>query len=394
MRTDRLPSSDYTDSKSGWTGNVSLLQQNLGFRVYSIANNGGAFTSSAFSTGADQVTPDIAGQVASLNVIDTLNTCSKMVGLDCYSGNSVDFGVKTGCQATDVVENGCYMMMNKPLKDLGKDLKTFAEWGFRFRFFYGLCRGVLSQSFVNNWVNGSLYAFPIQVDTYYDSANKPMAPEFATSVAYFESKTNNFYFRSSPYLISSNTFCGKPTTNDIDPVNRRNLLYPTTIVNLGIKDDFYQEIIFDASAKGYIMKTLNSTSYSDTSDLVNLFVISRITDEGFLQQILSLNSDNNLNQLFSRPQRRIDGDLAQMMSINSEYGVIPFSPEFYKSDGRGTSPVKIYGDLRTNRQQQLIYKIKIFYHQELLILDHRTIEMLLHILMESNHKKYHSINGN
>jgi hypothetical protein len=355
MRTDRLPSSDYTDSKSGWTGNVSLLQQNLGFRVYSIANNGGAFTSSAFSTGADQVTPDIAGQVASLNVIDTLNTCSKMVGLDCYSGNSVDFGVKTGCQATDVVENGCYMMMNKPLKDLGKDLKTFAEWGFRFRFFYGLCRGVLSQSFVNNWVNGSLYAFPIQVDTYYDSANKPMAPEFATSVAYFESKTNNFYFRSSPYLISSNTFCGKPTTNDIDPVNRRNLLYPTTIVNLGIKDDFYQEIIFDASAKGYIMKTLNSTSYSDTSDLVNLFVISRITDEGFLQQILSLNSDNNLNQLFSRPQRRIDGDLAQMMSINSEYGVIPFSPEFYKSDGRGTSPVKIYGDLRTNPTMAIYY---------------------------------------
>jgi hypothetical protein len=89
--------------------------------------------------------------------------------------------------------------------------------------------------------------------------------------------------------------------------------------------------------------------------LVNLFVISRITDEGFLQQILSLNSDNNLNQLFSRPQRRIDGDLAQMMSINSEYGVIPFSPEFYKSDGRGTSPVKIYGDLRTNPTMAIYY---------------------------------------
>ena len=360
MRTDRLPSSDYTDSKSGWVGNVSLLQQNLGFNTYVIQSDGGSFSSTAFSTGADQVTPDIEGQVASLNVIDTLNTCSKMVGLDCYSGNSVDFGVKTGCQATDVVENGCYVMVNKPLKDLGKDLKTFAEWGFRFRFFYGLCRGVLSQSFVNNWVNGSLYAFPIQVDTYYDSKNKPMEPEFAKSVVYFDSKTNNFYFRSSPYLISSNTFCGKPVTGDIDPVNRRNLLYPTTIVNLGIKDDFYQEIIFDASAKGYIMNTLNSTSYSDTSDLVNLFVISRITDEGFLQKILSLNSNNNLNQLFSRPEKRIDGDLAQMMSINSEYGVIPFSPEFYKSDGRGSSPVKIYGDLNANPTMAIYYSSTTF----------------------------------
>jgi hypothetical protein len=34
------------------------------------------------------------------------------------------------------------------------------------------------------------------------------------------------------------------------------------------------------------MNSLNPTSYSDTSDLVNLFVISRITDENFLQQLL------------------------------------------------------------------------------------------------------------
>lgn len=348
MRTDRLPSSDFTDSTNGWTGNVSLLQQNLGFAAYSISSAGGSFTSVGFSTGADQVTPDIGGQVASLNVTETLNTCSKMVGLDCYSGNSVDFGVKLGCQASDVVENGCYVMMNRPLVDLTKDLATFAEWGFRFRFFYGLCRGVLSQSFVNNWVNGSLYAFPIQVDTYYDSKNQPMAPEFPKAVVYFDDKSNNFYYRSSPYLIGSGNFCGRPTINDKLPVNKRNLLYPTTIVNLGIKDDFYQEIVFDASARGYIMKTLNSTSYSDTSDLVNLFVISRITDEGFLSRILTLNSNNNLDQLFSRPEKRIDGDLAQMMSINSEYGVIPFSPQFYQSDGRGSSPVKIYGDLAIN----------------------------------------------
>ena len=355
MRTDRLPSSDYTDNKNGWTANVSLLQQNLGFAVYAISSNGGSFTSAGFSTGADQVSPDIGGQVASLNVIETLNTCSKMVGLSCYSGNSVDFGIKLGCEASDVVENGCYVMMNKPLVDLKQDLETFGEWGFRFRFFYGLCRGVLSQSFVNNWVNGSLYAFPIQVDTYYDSKNQPMAPEFAKSVAYFDTKTNNFYYRSSPYLITSDSFCGKPTVGDIAPVNKRNLLYPTTIVNLGIKDDFYQEIIFDASARGYIMKSLNSTSYSDTSDLVNLFVISRITDEGFLKQIISLDSNNNLNQLFTRPEKRIDGDLAQMMSINSEYGVIPFSPEFYVSDGRGSSPVKIYGNLSVNPTMAIYY---------------------------------------
>jgi hypothetical protein len=348
MRTDRLPSSDELDNEENPNGSVSLLQQNAGFAVYSIGGDGEIYNNPSVSLGADVVTADIDGQIAATNVIQTLTNCETMVGLTCYQGNGTNFQVTDGCQATDVVENGCYIMVNKPLVDLSKDLKTFAEWGFRFRFFYGLCRGVLSQSFMNNWVNGSLYAFPIQVDTYFNKLNQPLPPIFAKEVVYYESDTNNFYYRSSPYrLTNSNTtgigdFIGRPIDGLTAPVNKRNLLFPTTIINLGIKDDFYQEIIFDPSAKGYIMKSLAPTSYSDTSDLVNLFVISRITDEKFLQQIISL-GDNSLQQLFSRNgnSRRIDGDLAQTMSINSEYGVIPFSPEFYRVTGSIDDPVQI-----------------------------------------------------
>ena len=340
MRTDRLPSSDYIDNGGNLNGSVSLLQQNLGFATYPIELDSSLYSSPGFSTGAQQPTADIGGQIAEENVLKTLNTCENMVGLNCYSGNNVNFGVKTGCQASDSVENGCYVLMNKPLIDLGKDLGTFGEWGYRFRFFYGLCRGVLSQSFVNNWVNGSLYTFPIQVNTYFGSDNKPLYPDFITDLAYFDVDTNNFYYRSAPYLLSQNRFIGAPTNST--SLNKRNLLFPTTIVNLGIKDDFYQEIIFDASAKGYIMKSLQPTSYSDTSDLVNLFVISRITDNGFLSNILS-GLNGSLNKLFSRGDLRIDGDLAQSMSINSEYGVIPFSPEYYSVYGVSTDPVVIIG---------------------------------------------------
>jgi hypothetical protein len=345
MRTDRLPSSDYIDS-GDLNGNASLLQENIGFSTYIVGDASNGVTSVGFSTGASQVTQDIEGQLASENVLKTLSVCENMVGLTCYSGNGVNFGVNSGCQSTDTVENGCYVFLNEPLTDLQKDLNSFAEWGYRFRFFYGLCRGVLSQSFTNNWVNGSLFTFPIQVDTYFDNQNKPLPPEFVKELVYFDDKTNNFYYRSSPYFsgTTSQRFIGRPTIGLKDPVNERNLLFPTTIINLGIKDDFYQEIIFDPSAKGYIMNTLNPTSYSDTSDLVNLFVISRITDENFLSQLIPA-GDNGLNQLFTRPDKRIDGDLAQSMSINSEYGVIPFSPEYYRVYGNSDDPVVILGGL-------------------------------------------------
>ena len=343
MRTDRLPSSDEIDT-GNILGSVSLLQQNNYFNTYSLSESGGIITVTGFDTGASEVTADLEGQLASLNVLESLNVCEKLVGLDCYTGNSVNFGIDTNCPSNDSIYVGCYKFVLNPWDDLGKDIKAFNEWGYRFRFFYGLCRGVLSQTFTNNWVNGSLFSFPIQVDTYYGPDNKPKVPEFAKQLVYFDDKTNNFYYRSSPFLSGTTTqrFIGRTTIDLTDSLNDRNLLFPTTIVNLGFKDVVYQEITPDPAAKGYIMNTLNPTSYSDTSDLVNLFVISRITDENFLQRLFPF-GNNGLNQLFTRPERRIDGDLAQSMSINSEYGVIPFSPEFYSVYGNVDDPVVILG---------------------------------------------------
>jgi hypothetical protein len=71
-------------------------------------------------------------------------------------------------------------------------------------------------------------------------------------------------------------------------------------------------------------------------------VISRITDENFLQRIIG-GKDNGINQLFSRPNLRIDGDLAQLLSINSELGVIKFSPEFYQIVPNQLGPVEVLG---------------------------------------------------
>ena len=351
MRTDRLPTSDGLDGGS-WTNNPSILQQNNNFAIYVINTDSEDITSTAFTTGADIATPDLEGLPNAITVLESFN-CESMVGLKCYKGFGSNFEIDPNCVEKDGVERGCYLFMRKPLTDLRKDINNFNEWAFRFRFFYGLCRGVLSQSFMNNWVNGSLYMFPIQVDTRYDSRNQPYS-RFCKDLVHFNSETNNFYYRSSPYNTNSNKFIGIPSPADRS-VNVRNLLFPTTIINLGMKDYFYQEITFDPSTRGYIMPNLDSTSYGDTSDLVNLFVISRITDETFLKQILStlplVGGDNSLNQLFSRNNpslfnqaRRIDGDLAQLLSINSEEGVIKFSPEYYETvPGSTTDPTTILG---------------------------------------------------
>ena len=323
LRTDRLPTSDSLDGLD-WK-NTGILQQNNNFSFYTLDDSVTGNTLS-FTLGADQVTDDIEGIPSATNVIESFG-CNGMVGLNCYEGVGSAFRINPDCIENDMVENGCYLFMRRPLIDLVKDIKTLSEWSYRFRFFYALCRGVLSQSFTNNWINGSLYAFPIQVDTKYNNQNQPIS-RFTKDLIYYDDKTFNFYYRSSPYYISSKKFLGKKNTNNRS-VNERNLLFPTTIMDLGVKQEYYSELLLEPYAKSYVMKDLDTTSYNDTSDIVNLFVVSRITNSNFLKQLIPF-GDSSVNKLFSRDELRVDGDLTQLLSINSEVGVIKFSPEFYE----------------------------------------------------------------
>ena len=347
MRTDRLPSSDVLNG-SAWTTNPALLQQNNNFTFYEIPELDQPIDLDSYTTGAEIPTADLGSLPNDITVFSTFS-CENMVGLDCYKGFGDTFEVNQECTTKDAVERGCYMFLRRPLSDLPKDISNFNEWAYRFRFFYGLCRGVLSQSFMNNWINGSLYFFPIQVDTFYNNKNKISQVRFCEDVIYYNRDSNNFYYRSSPYNFSTNRFVGKRTDKLEGGINDLNLLYPTTIINLGMKDYFYSEITFDPTTRGFILPNINPTSYGDTSDLINLFVISRITDENFLEQLIPL-GDNSINQLFSRgnegtiKNRRIDGDLAQLMSINSEIGNINFSPEYYDNiPGEPNQPATILG---------------------------------------------------
>jgi hypothetical protein len=123
-----------------------------------------------------------------------------------------------------------------------------------------------------------------------------------------------------------------------------------------MKASFYKEISFNPTTNSFVIDKINSTSYSDTSDLVNLFVISRICDESFLQQVFgSASNNNNLNQLFSRDHKRVDGDLAQSMSVNCEIGNVSFSPEFYSALGVIGDPVVLLGFPGNNPTMGVFY---------------------------------------
>lgn len=352
FRTDRLPTSDYLDGAS-WSsttvngfyinkGQAAALQQNLGFATYEIVGSEQFADNPIPSSDTGYSPQDFSGYTMSENLLTTLNSCNNMVSLSCYTGKGVDFKVDETCSDKDSVENGCYTFAKRTLLDIPKDLRTYTEWINRFRFFYALCRGVVSEVFVNNWVNGSLFAFPIQTKIKYDNNNQAILDEesYCNDLIYFDKSTSNFYYRSSPYNRSRESFVGRKVNKFKE--NEKNLLFPTTIMDLGYKNSLYGFNSDNFEYYSFVMNNLEPTSYGDNSDILNLFAISRITNGNFIKNL------KNIDDLFSRGYKKTDGDYSQLLSINSEFGVDKFSTEFYSMTNSANSEISIQYDKKGN----------------------------------------------
>jgi hypothetical protein len=328
MRSDRLPTSTFDFSPTN-NGHYRPLHANPGFEVY-LVDDGGQVSGEAVSNnvsdaGTFEDGPD--------NELTQSLTCENLTPFQCYDkqpdGTITILPKSDECWTNKVngefiMSKGCYILITVPLLSIVRDFRLISEWRGRLIVNFAACRNVFSHIFSNNWVNGTLFAFPFKNDTTYDGGNNPIA-NYCEEVIYLDSTVNNFYYRSAAYT-ESNTFVGQDSS--VSKGNNRNLMYPTTVLDLGPRDLFIQEVTTTDAFDGYIVNNLKSTTFNDISELLNLFLINRLTSNNFIQTILTASVQNFFNR---RDNDMIDGDYAQMNSINSEFGVVPFDINYVSS---------------------------------------------------------------
>lgn len=329
MRSDRLPLSTFDYKPNSTIDSYRPLHANVGFEVFILDDTGGAVEATVSSGVGTNGDDDLTG------VLKTLQ-CGELLPLSCYESvydptkGTYLFQLKGGQAGLDcktvmnkpVMEKGCYVLVSTPILSIVRDFESINEWRTRMLINFAACQNVFSHVFSNNWVNGTLFAFPFANVRRFGSNNKPTSL-YPTDLIYLDTNTNNFYYRSAPYT-NDGKFVGQPISKNYDG-NKNLLNYPTTIMDLGPRDVFTQEVAMDDTFDGYIVNKLEPTTFSDTSDLLNLFILNRLTSSGFLNNI----SSANINTYFSRKNSFIDGDFAQMNAINSEFGVVPFDEEEY-----------------------------------------------------------------
>jgi hypothetical protein len=355
MRAERLPSSDVRDRRF-------VLHQNGAFAMYQLSDGGeSSLLVPTYRTGTEtngDLSDDFAedGGTVAQTVLATFN-CETMVPLRCYSGDGATFDVRpttdecyyVGDPQAGVTKmyKGCYYLLQRNFF-IAADFNIFNEWRQRFRIMFALCRGVVSLSFTNNWINGGLYMYSFFKDDIY---NQPLSAttynslptyKYCRDCVAFGETNNQFFYRASPYNSVTSQFTGKqspfkkkqsPSDPDVPypAQNLRLLGNPTTIMDLGPKDQFIQEVCLSGDFEGYVASQVPSTSYQETADLLQLFAISRLSNSSLLE-LWTSTGDSSIKSLFSRTKDRLDADIVQLLSINSEFGVKPYTGDNYGDD--------------------------------------------------------------
>jgi hypothetical protein len=351
MRTDRLPRSDSFD-------NDFVLAQNKSFSTYLVSDDGtsskslASVSSNSDFTRNDSADFENAYGSGTTSVMSSFS-CNTIVPLGAYQQtppNQMTLKPTTdpvyytsGDPEYEIVQNGCYVICDKDLA-IASDLKSFSEWKSRFLMGFAICRNVFGMTFTNNWINGVLYMPGFQNDKIYPGIEVTNPTYvYCKEKMVFKEENNSFFYRSSPF--NGSTFVGMQNTQVDDNFGNQYFLgNPTTIVDLGPKDNIIKNVCAQPEFQGYVLDTLKATSFQGIGDLMQFFIISRLTNANFLEKIFG-SGDSSISELFSRPAQKIDGDFAQLNSINNEMGVVPFSPESYSQQNLfyGATPKPVVG---------------------------------------------------
>jgi hypothetical protein len=348
VRSNRMPTST-NEQISG--PNSFQLHQNSTFAIYRLSDTGGVQeldSITQFPSNSDNESS--SAFVPFTNVLESVNNCEKAVMLSCYgtdeNGNPI---IKPDCPQLMDPDNalkyfnygtGCYNLVSRSFLSLPRDITLIQEWSTRNKISNAICLDVFSHSFSNNWINGTLFAYPFENKRLFDSNNQPFSV-FCKTLIYSHETTQNFYYRSSPW--DGQRFMGKTSKQYFEGLinskvgNKRYLGAPTTIMDLGAKDTFIQELVNNDEYDGYIVSKVPSTSFKDISEIFNLFVLSRLVNNSFIDNLLiSLLPEIVLATFFTNKRwssgglpALVDGDYSQMLSINSEFGISEFSVSNY-----------------------------------------------------------------
>lgn len=210
------------------------------------------------------------------------------------------------------------------------------EYRRRKRVALMFCGGIVNYGFINNWLSGSLYFFQFKskvrwkdeelLDLNYNQTNYcEKLVYYKVSETNTESAVKRFYYRSSSFNLINTPYFGIVVSTPLIGSNFIRLNHPTTMVDLGPRDEFIKEICTDPSLDPNcsVIRSIGPTSFQNFGELLGLVINYRLDVEDKLFKLD--NFFNNKGASDFGHGEVLSGDILQLISINNEVGIEEFN---------------------------------------------------------------------
>jgi hypothetical protein len=293
------------DMLENWAGRYRR-NYNYGIPYYP----GSPYRESLTSPGSNYtILAAIAGQSDTLR----LPTIASLDGGPIYSYNK-----KTKSGLTEI-RDGVFTIV-PVIEGRSRNNSVIREWYKRKRIGLFFCGGVLNYSFIDNWLNGILYFFKFDYRIKWDNVDEldlnQRGSKFPRELIFFNILDQKFYYRSTPYNPTTKTFVGQSYSS------YKELLHPTTLYDVGVRDEFLYEICYDPKVDPNcsVVRDISASSYQDPGPVMEHAINYRLdaSNSKFdVSDFFNSTTSYNFGQV-------LDGDITQLMSINNEVGIEAF----------------------------------------------------------------------
>jgi hypothetical protein len=221
-------------------------------------------------------------------------------------------------------------------QSIGRIYDILIEFRRRKRVALMFCGGIVNYGFINNWLSGSLYFFQFKskvrwkdeeiLDLNYNQTNYcEKLVYYKVSETNTESAVKRFYYRSSSFNLNTAPYFGIVDNTPFIGPNFIRLNHPTTMVDLGPRDEFIKEICTDPSLDPNcsVIRSIGPTSFQNFGELLGLVINYRldVEDKSFKLD----NFFNNEGASDFGHSEVLSGDILQLISINNEVGIEEFN---------------------------------------------------------------------
>lgn len=254
---------------------------------------------------------------------DERNTHDLTVGEAKYNKNKNRCG-KCGTESgfTEIRNGVIYIVPAASVQNWSANNQAVTEYANRKLIGKLFCGGIVNYAFIDNWLHGALYFFQFKAKVRWDNEDdldlSVRRTKYCDDLVHFKTDHKRFYYRSTK-TISGVLF---------EQRERDSLGYPTTFMDLGVRDEFIKEITInkDIDPNSSVIRNIGSTSYQNFKEMMALY-ISYMLDRGdgdvsYKDFFKNRGYDGHVQNKFEG--KILNGDISQLISINNEVGIEEF----------------------------------------------------------------------